>query len=105
MGGHGRLVLVSSVIKRASQKQILSLCSIPDLFRTIFGILVQIRTKSGILDLFGLSGGHGRAVGGHGRLMGGHGILVGGHGMFVGGHGGSVGDQWEISGRLAGVMG
>ena len=37
------------------QNQIRTWCPIPDLFRTIFGTLVRIRTKSGIPDLCGPS--------------------------------------------------
>ena len=47
------VVQVYSVVTGASQNQIRTWCPIPDLFRTIFGTLVRIRTKSGIPDLFG----------------------------------------------------
>ena len=48
------LVLVYySGIPGASQTKIRTLCPIPDLFRTIFGTMVRIRTKSGIPDLIG----------------------------------------------------
>ena len=40
------------------QNQIRTWCPIPDLFRTIFGTLVRIRTKSGIPDLCGPSASH-----------------------------------------------
>ena len=45
------VVQVYSVVTGASHNQIRTKCPIPDLFRTIFGILVRIRTKSGISDL------------------------------------------------------
>ena len=47
------VVQVYSVVTGASHNQIRTKCPIPDLFRTIFGILVRIRNKSGIPDLFG----------------------------------------------------
>ena len=50
------VVQVYSVVTGASQNQIRTSCPIPDLFRTIFGILVRIRTKSRIPDLCGPSG-------------------------------------------------
>ena len=48
------LVLVYySGIPGASQTKIRTLCPMPDLFRTIFGPMVRIRTKYGIPDLIG----------------------------------------------------
>ena len=44
------------------QNQIRTWCPIPDLFRTIFGTLVRIRTKSGIPDLCGPSANHEKTV-------------------------------------------